>query len=162
MKTLIPFLLLCFLHLPYPQNNGIKEDYVVSIKKGKLKTVDNEAFLEVPVSLTNNTKDTLYYLTMTCSWQDFYYIDNERLKGEEVPCDKNIFDLLKLAPGKTNTVALKLFYKNPTDSDPVTFKIGHNIVKVDDEFKRVKSYRELRKKKNIIWSNAVTFKNKSK
>ncbi|MCW4469131.1 hypothetical protein OGH69_09160 [Flavobacterium sp. MFBS3-15] len=130
------------------------ENYILTSKKGKEIEEDGKKFLAIPVTLTNTSKDTLAYYTMSCSWQDFYVIDNELLKIEQVPCESNIYVPEKVAPGKSTTVILRL--EKPVLTGRIKFRTGLNIVPYSA---KEKFNREMfRSKKNIIWSNEVTMK----
>lgn len=156
MKNIFIVLLMAFAIPVLAQNDTL--GYVVSIKKGKFLKKDGIKYYAVPVTLTNATKDTLHYASWSCSWQDFYSTDNPHIIPEDVPCDKNIPERLSLPPGKKRTVLLTLKIKDQSSGD-ITFRIGHNIVRVYDKY-ILRDWKELRKTKNIIWSNPITIKPK--
>jgi len=79
----------------------------MSKKENPLKN-KNETCWIIPTTLKNNTKDTLNYLSMTCSWEEFYLVDNSKLEVEQKGCDKNMPKMLTLAPGQKATVEIKL------------------------------------------------------
>lgn len=147
----------CFIKPVCLQENA-NSGYVLKIKKGKTKKEDSRTFREIPVTLKNTTKDTLYYTTMTCSWQDYYSVDTNNLEVQTVDCDKNIESLLNLPPSKSATVLLRLLIKNPSDRNPVNFKVGFNLKKVNNKQDWMKNRKERRHLKNIIWSNQITMK----
>ena len=153
---LLAVLFICSLCLAQP--DGLK--YTLTAGRPEIKKASGEQWLQVWVTLTNTTKDTLKYYTMTCSWQNFYCIDNPDVKIEDVPCDKNIFTLITLPPGKSNTVLLKLY---PADNShkQLSFKIGMNLV----FYRKLLSSNEIRNemdKRNIIWTKPITVKLKQK
>lgn len=153
-KFLLPFLLLAGFYGNAQTDNSL---YKLSIKKGKFVKTDSIRYLEVPVTLTNTAKDTLFYLSNSCSWQDFYSVHSspEILKVEEVPCDKNIPGRLVLAPGKSETVQLKLFVADGSTAKSVTYTIGHNLIILPGDDSGL-DWRKYRKVENIVWSNEVT------
>ncbi|MCL9804885.1 DUF4352 domain-containing protein [Flavobacterium amniphilum] len=130
-------------------------DYVLTVKKGKTIKRNKQLYLIVPVTLTNNSKDILNYLSMSCSWEDLYVVDHKNLTIEGSVCDKNIPTILTLAPGKKKTVALKLITGQVSGTAKKEFKIGYNLIK-STKRQDLFQYSTLKKKKNIIWSNTVS------
>lgn len=45
---------------------------------------------------------------MSCSWQEFYIINNDMLQIEPSRCNNNIPIILALAPGQNKTLEIKL------------------------------------------------------
>lgn len=154
-KFLIPFLLLIGFYANAQTDNSF---YKLSIKKGKFVKADSISYLEVPVTLTNTAKDTLFYLSNSCSWQDFYSVQSspEILKVEEVPCEKNGPVRMALPPGQSQTVQLKLFVADGSKAKSVTYTIGHNLILLPEVDSWLKEWSLIRKVENIVWSNEVT------
>lgn len=133
-----------------------KENYTLTILKGKIVKEDKQTFSIIPATLTNNTKDTLRYYSMSCSWQSFYSVDSNKLQVEAKNCDKNIPIILTLAPGKSRTVEIRLLLSQRIDPSEIKFKIGFNFMKVSGNQKEFNfDFEEQQKKKNIIWSNII-------
>ena len=152
-RILIVLFILSFIGLH--SFKSYNTDYVLTIKKGKTIKKNKQLYLIVPVTLTNNSKDTLNYLSMSCSWEDLYVVDHKNLEIEGSICDKNIPAILTLAPAEKRTVALKLITGQVSDRTKKEFKIGYNLIK-STKRQDLLSYRALKKKANIIWSNAVS------
>ena len=134
-----------------------KENYTLTIIKGKVTEENKQTFWITLATLTNNTKDTLRYYSMSCSWQDFYSVDNNILQVKGQGCDKNIPTILTLAPGQSRTVKIKLLIKSSVDTSKIQFKIGFNLMKVSRTQREFDfDFKELEKKKNIIWSNIIS------
>jgi len=134
-----------------------RESYTLTITKGKVIKESKQTFWVTPTTLTNNTKDTLKYFSMSCSWQDFYSVDNNKLQIEGTLCDKNIPEILILAPGQSKTVEIRLLINQTMDTSEVKFKIGFNLMKVSSTQKTFDfDYKEESKKKNVIWSNIIS------
>ena len=132
-------------------------DYTLTITKWKVLKENKQTFWVTPTTLTNNTKDTLRYFSMSCSWQDFYSVDNRKLQVEGTPCDKNIPTILTLAPGQSRTVEIRLLISQTMDASEIKFKIGFNLMKVSATKKSHDfDFKEEQKKKNIIWSNVIS------
>lgn len=154
MKKLCCYLLLLLCSVAVAQPDSLK--YTLTAGKPKIKKESGQRWLQVPVTLTNTTKDTLKYYTMTCSWQNFYCVDNPNVKIEEVPCDKNVFSPITLPPGKSNTVLLKLYPDDNTDIK-LSFKIGMNLV----FYRKLLTSKEIRNemhKGNTIWTKLTIVK----
>ena len=133
-----------------------KEGYTLTITKGKVVKEYKQTFWVTPTTLTNNTKNTLRYFSMSCSWQDFYSVDNNKLQIGGVDCDKNVPTILIIAPRQTKTVELRLLMSQTMDASEMKFKIGLNLMKVPKTQKPMDfKFREERKKKNLIWSNVI-------
>lgn len=133
-----------------------KENYTLTIKKGKVIEENKQRFLMTPATLTNNTKDTLKYYSMSCSWQDFYSVDSKELQVDGQDCDKNIPIILTLAPGESKTVEIRLLMDQTIYASEIKFKIGFNLMKVSSTQKEFDfDFNEQQKKKNIIWSNII-------
>jgi|AntAceMinimDraft_17_1070374.scaffolds.fasta_scaffold01568_6 hypothetical protein len=128
--------------------------YILTIKQGKYEKVGNQTYLLVPTTLTNNTNDTLKYLSMSCSWQEFYYVDNDKMSVEQVICTKNGQIMLTLLPHKSVDKEIKLVIKQKTGTSKLKFKIGLSLLKVKKTLPH--KFDEQEKIKNIIWSNTIT------
>ncbi len=127
--------------------------YVLTIKQGKYEKADNQTYLLVSTTLTNNTNDTLKYLSMLCSWWDFYYVDNDRIEVYKGVCKKNFEIMLTLLPHKSVDREIKLVIGQTTGTSKLKFRIGINLLKVKNE--KIDEWKELRNTKNIIWSNVI-------
>ena len=131
--------------------------YVLTIKQGKYKKVGTQIFLLVPTTLANNSNDTLKYLSMSCSWQEFYYVDNAKMSVDQVNCSGNDMIILTLAPHKSVDTEVRLVVGQITDTYKIKFKIGINLLKATKNVNNVwNEYKGQQETKNIIWSNAVT------
>ena len=131
--------------------------YALTIKQGKYKKTDTQTYLMVPTTLTNNTNDTLKYLSMSCSWQEFYYVDNDKMSVDQVTCSGNDMIILTLAPHKSVGNEVKLVVGQITDTSKIKFKIGINLLKATKNENNVwNEYKGQQETKNIIWSNTIT------
>jgi hypothetical protein len=134
-----------------------KENYTLTIIKGKIVKENKQRFLITPTTLTNNTKDTLRYYSMSCSWQGFYSVNSNKLEVEEKGCDKNVPIILTLAPGQSRKMEIRLLVSQTIDASEIKFKIGFNLMKLSStqtEFDF--NFKEAQKKRNIIWSNIIS------
>ena len=148
--------ILLFSGFSYSQKTS-KTEYTLTIKKGNVTKKNNQTFWVIPTTFTNNSKDTLRYYSMSCSWQDFYSVDNKKLKVEIAECDKNVPTILTLAPKQCKTVEIRLLISQTMDTSGIKFKVGFNLVKVSKTQKQFDfDLKEEQKKKNIIWSNLIS------
>lgn len=156
-RMILTIVFLVFNCVAFSQTSK-KENYTLTIIKGKVIEENKQTFCITPATLTNNTKDTLRYYSMSCSWQDFYLVDNNNiLQVKREGCDKNIPTILKLAPGKSRTVNIKLLIKSSINTSKIKFKIGFNLMKVSSNQRELDfDLKEREKKKNIIWSNIIS------
>ncbi len=128
--------------------------YKLVIKKGEIVKDSTNTFLLIPATLTNQTNDTLKYFSKSCSWQEYYSVNNKNLEIETVNCDKNIPIILTLAPNQSATVDLRLLISQTIDSSPNSFKIGFHLLK-DQVFMDMYDVSN-QFYKNIIWSNEIS------
>ncbi len=132
-------------------------DYVLTIKKGTIKKQGEQTYWVIPTTLTNKSKDTLRYFSMSCSWQDFYSVDSRKLNIEPSLCEKNIPTILTIAPGQSSMVHIRLIVSQTMDTKEIKFKIGFNLIaahKGQNPFDY--DDKEGQKNKNIIWSNLIS------
>ena len=155
MKTILTIIIIAAVIVPsFGQADTSK--YALTIKQSKYEKTGTKTYLVVHTTLKNNTKDTLRYLSMSCSWREFYHLSNDNLSFEPWVCTKNGPIILILAPNESVDTELKLVVEKTTDTPILKFKIGLNLVEVKNNIQEV--YNEYRKKntQNIIWSNSIT------
>ena len=133
---------------------AVPKPYTLTAEKGKYIKFGAARYLIVPVTLTNNTNDTLKYAGMSCSREDLYRIDSKSLAFVGTECDKNVPVLLKLNPHSSTQTQLKLkISADPSSFAEMKYRIGFNLLVVHKDesvFGLIES-----KKKNIIWSDVV-------
>ncbi|PCJ67302.1 MAG: hypothetical protein COA58_03000 [Bacteroidetes bacterium] len=136
------------------------EDYVLELKKVQIEIRNENTFWIVPVVLTNNSKDTLKYYSMSCSWQEFYSVSSEKLIIQLSECGKNAPIIVEIPPKESKTIQLDLLLLSPTiDTSEIKFKIGLNLMKVSESQNRFDyDHEEQNLRKNIIWSNYIIMK----
>jgi len=131
------------------------KDYQLVIEKGKIVKIETQTFWEIPATLINKTKDTLKYFSMSCSWQDFYSVDNKKLQVEPVECDRNFPITLTLAPNQSRKAIVRLLISQTMDASEISFKIGFNLIQIKSSTDKY-DFNEQRKMKNMIWSNVIS------
>lgn len=113
--------------------------------------------LSVKVTLVNNTADTVKYMSMNCSWQDFYSIDNDRWVIFGDLCCKNGPEIRSIPPYQTETSMLKLERVfGSVASKSSMFRIGFRFVPPPLPLQQIPVKLEKSKPNaTIIWSNEV-------
>lgn len=109
--------------------------------------------IQMPVTVRNNSNNTLSYFSMTCSWDEFYHVNNNKFSIEIQPCDKNFPRNIIIAPHGYHTQLVFIIYEKKYIKKGETFEVGVNInknVPVD-----VDNYDELTRY-NLVWSNEVS------
>ena len=126
--------------------------YNLKIAKFNKEKVRGKTFWLIECFLKNNSKTTLSYLSMSCSWTDFYTVSNKELEIGGFECDKNFPTILQVPSGKNRAVVLRLYKsKNFKALTATSIKIGLNIIEASSS----KYFDEKMKKKNVIWSNSI-------
>jgi|SRR6476620_1161884 len=147
MKLYFTIILLILLQISFAQKVLLKDLKLSAEQKfekstGKLK-----------VSLTNHSKDTLFYLSKSCSWQDFYSTNNKKVKIDISECDKNVITFLTLAPNEKKVVDLKL----KTDGRfSGKIKIGINIIQ--SKPMSFDTHEVIALNSQTLWSNDIPIK----
>ena len=133
-----------------------KKDYTFTIAKGKTVKENKQTFYVIPTTLTNKTKDTLKYLSMSCSWQEFYSINSEKMQIVNSSCDKNISILLTLAPNQSTKVKVKL-YRPKSFASAIKFRLGFKLFKVSNTVRKLNFPSSVKQKnKIVIWSDTIS------
>jgi hypothetical protein len=109
---------------------------------------------KIKVRLWNKSKDTLNYLCMSCSWQEFYRTSNKNMTIRINECDKNIPQILTLKSGESRTVEIYVVRQNGTKDD---FKLGISIIQTKEL--KMPNADFIWTKGQIIWSSSIYPKN---
>jgi hypothetical protein len=146
-----------------------RRNYVITIDQNKVSKTKfipanskynyyGKTVLFVPVVLTNNSNDTLKYLTMSCSWEEFYTVDKNNFAAIPIePCDKNIPKELTLAPHKSVSIKVPVI----KIQNGKKFKIGMILIKQRNAnnlfnlFNIEIAQSQNKKDNNVIWSNPI-------
>ncbi len=151
MKQLTQLIIICFIALlissfkEYNDNN--KDELTISAQFVNLENSSVEAVL------WNNTKDTIAYLSGTCSWQDSYKTDNHDLFIQMNMCYKNGKQIIKIPPHKSVKKTLELVNTNKIHG--IKFRIGFNYVKPTKDHEIISIKEEVERNANMIWSNSL-------
>jgi hypothetical protein len=110
----------------------------------------------VTTKITNESSDTIRYLSMSCSWQDPYTIDGKELVVQRAECDKNVPQLVEVPPLGVIQVVLHLCSSKTIDElKQAPFRIGFNCVTARDSDEMFLNLSQLRDMKNVVWSDTM-------
>jgi hypothetical protein len=132
--------------------------YLLAAKTTNVLTKGYQKRLVTMVLLTNNTSDTLKYLSMTCSIRDFYILKSQDLRWYPQTCLKNLPRTLILPPHKTDSVSFN-FVVIDSLKNQIKYQIGMILAK--DEGNNARSlllFKPL--KSDTLWSDWVIWKQK--
>ncbi|MGL4629768.1 MAG: hypothetical protein ACRCVT_01080 [Leadbetterella sp.] len=130
--------------------------YSFTIQKGKFQKQGKITYLLVSATLTNHSKDTLNYTSMSCSWEDFYIVDNKNMGLEHLGCDKNAPIVLTLPPSQNRKTELPIIINPKIDFSDRKCRIGFYLIKKLPNQNIYKfNFQEEKEKENIIWSNWI-------
>jgi hypothetical protein len=159
MKTLIIFLMLSIVFSKQIFSQSVKNnEFSLLIKKGTVVKTSAQNIWTIPTTMTNLSHDTLKYFSVRCSWQDFFFVDNPNLFMLKSTCEKNNPLVLKLAPGQSRTVGLKLLITPTLDTSIIRFKVGFNLIRANKPLSEF-NIKDVLFKENVIWSNEMKIKN---
>lgn len=135
------------------------QDYTLLIEKGVVMKDNENAYRVIPINIQNNTNDTLRYFSMSCSWQEFFYINNEtaHLRGDD--CDKNIPIVKTIYPLASERILIRFKVSKKVSLYKPKFRIGFHLIKVESNQDLIKTFIEMvnGSPKRIIWSNELPF-----
>lgn len=150
----------------YHLTNQDRKNYILSIDQHKITKRDTplyyqnkekQTLLLIPLKFTNNSKDTLKYISMSCSWLEFYQVNFKGMAVWGDGCDKNIPSIIKVAPHTSRMMRIPVFYKREAIAKNSKFKIGMSLQKRISREQPDDAYTYLLRPEtsNLIWSNEV-------
>lgn len=136
--------------------NYRSKDYTLYAYTRLVYTKGTKTYLVANVRLTNNTADTLRYLSWSCSYWEFYMVKSKRLTGFDKICLRNLPCLKVLPPHRSDSVSLTYTVIAARSADPIKYKIGMEIAKDEgDNGKNQLLHRPM--KYTIIWADEVKY-----
>lgn len=137
---------------------NVDETKIIEAAKSEYSYLKEKVFT-IPVTVHNNSNESLKYYSMSCSWDEFYHIDNKNLALVGTPCDNNIPTEVTVPAHTVHTDIIAFSCKNNSLKNPLRFRVGVNINKnvIDDLFD---GYDEELRMYNIVWSNEAQLINK--
>jgi hypothetical protein len=135
-----------------------RTSYSFHIKPAQFVKTDSTNTLLLETTLWNNTKDTLKYVSMSCSWYDVYSISHPKVSIKQDPCFKNIPVIISVDP-ETNA---KTFFKVSLDGieqgSREKLKLGFKLIQAqpsDDTTRLVETLYNTKNTEAILWSNEI-------
>lgn len=163
IRTLFTLMLVnSFLSCHSQQNNhkgkmNNKPTLMAEIDDWKME--NKNTYLVIKTTLTNNSADTISYMSMSCSWQELYWTDTKQLAIVINECGENGAVLIKIAPYSKEINTLELMtQKNTTELNNLKFKIGFNFITAHHHDRLSTKVMQLEKMENVIWSNTLQLK----
>jgi hypothetical protein len=153
---MIGLLTLLFSFAEKNKTDAKHKQLVFTAQVGNWSKENNINVLSVNTTLTNNSPDTISYITMSCSWQEIYTTDTRKLGVDQSACGKNIPKLIKIPPHQKEEARLLLWTKGtPGQVQGLKFRIGVNLVIAKNYTEMFSKWEELGKMKNVIWSDTL-------
>lgn len=112
-----------------------KTKLVLTVNKDKIIMLSKKigyysGVLSVPVTLTNNSPDTLKYVSMDCSSEDIYYSNNITIvETDTFYCFKNWQIIKILPPGKSITTSVLFIKGKEFSPENRSFRVGMKLQK---------------------------------
>ena len=136
-----------------------EKPFVFNAEIGGFHRIDTSDCIFAKTVLTNNSPDTMAYLSMTCSWQWGYTTDSKYLSIEENICFSNGPMTIYLAPHKTSVNYLTLIAHKPINElRDAKFRMGFNLVQADSAKDGEDAVRRIPDMKNVLWSDTIAIK----
>ena len=126
----------------------VKAEDLNLISEKSIHFKNNSAKIEL--RLWNRSKDTLKYLSMSCSWQEFYLTNRKDVNIRVNECDKNVPKVLTLKPNESKTVELEIV---ATKYIPDEFKVGLRILQTKEPV--IPSDDYILKHSQVIWCSSI-------
>lgn len=121
----------------------------LSLVSGKFIHFKNNS-AKIEVRLWNRSKDTLKYLSMSCSWQEFYLTNHKDVNIRVDECDKNVPRILTLKPNESRTVEIEIVATKDILDE---FKVGIHIVQTKEPVIPNDDY--VLKHSQVIWCSSI-------
>jgi hypothetical protein len=125
---LFAFLPICFMYWTTPATitHKTKETLILTASLGGIKYLEKSPPVCIATTIFNPTDDTIRFLTMTCSYDDFFLTDTAEFKVQSYNfCYSNVPIFITLPPkSKTDRfIMVKSDNPNFTPNDYVKYKI---------------------------------------
>ena len=135
--------------------------YFFKIKPIKNTVMNNHSAILLGTTLTNNTNDTLKFLTMSCMWSVIYTSDSKQVHviGPE-NCEKNEITTTSLGPHQSMEKEFYVMLNQTKVDQKVSFRISIDLVHYQDnkdleEFDVFAKARMGERSKNTVLSNII-------
>lgn len=126
------------------------------VKVFKNNTSKKAKVVSVPVSLNNNSNDTLRFYSMTCSWFEFWDTNHQDIGISDWPCDKNIPEIVTIPPHQKYKKNLDIIYYS-TVKQGTKYQVSMSLLKATSNSKWIWNFwSDEYVRFNKIWSNELT------
>jgi hypothetical protein len=133
---------------------GVPRDTIITDYENKKKK--KAKVITVPLILHNNSKDTLKFYSMTCSWGSFYGTNSTGIGLPAWACEKNIPQIITITPHKVFQRDMSIVYDSNIKSGN-QYRISMSLLKAPNDVKRIWDFwPEEFVRFNKIWSNEIT------
>ena len=151
----------CMAQTKYVLTARDKMNYTLSIDQQQISKANiavhdhkryGQAFL--PVKLTNNSNDTLKYISMTCDWDFLYQTDNKDIQVPRHSCYTNFNIIKKVPPHQSFTDNVRVDFQEKS-SLKTRLKMSLYLKKYVDKKDMEFPDRSAMNQANFIWSNEI-------
>nr|WP_067060257.1 hypothetical protein [Mucilaginibacter sp. L294] len=153
----------------YLLTNTDRKSYTLTVEKEKIepprdtiitdyknRKTKKAKVITAPVILHNNSNDTLRFYSMTCSWYSFYGTNSTAIGLPVWACNKNIPQIITIAPHKIFERYMSIVYDSNIKSGN-KYRISMSLLKVPDDLKSTWGFWPGEYVRfNKIWSNEIT------
>ena len=123
----------------------------------------NGVFYSIDIDLINNTDSTIHFWIMSCGWMVNMRFNTVKVYLKRGDCDKNSSEVKQIEPGQIITYNGILCIRNTSViKNHKDVKLGFVLIKEEEnlgggDFDRL-LHDKIKRKKDIIWSNAFKIK----
>lgn len=149
---------------PKSKTDSPKQPYELIINQDQIPPVSDitspyqiETFrgITVPITLLNNSNDTLKYVNMSCSSDEIFSTNSNKVVLFRHGCDKNIDEIHTVPPHQSETINRALVVSDKTNEGE-KFKVSMSLIFSTDYQSLYTLNEHISKHKGItIWSNEV-------
>ena len=140
----------------------VKQELELSATLGGIIYLDTTSTIHIATTLFNPTKDTLSFVTMTCSYEDLFLTDTSIFKIQSrYDCYSNYPTVMTIPPGQRLDQFIMV---KPTSKDTKIWdnklRVGMYLLtpKKENGFDGIIKQYENRQSAKILWSNELDLK----
>jgi hypothetical protein len=112
--------------------------------------------VSIPISLNNDSNDTLRFYSMTCSWFEFWETNRRDIGISGWACDNNIREIVNIPPHQEYKKRLDIIYDS-TVKRGNQYQISMSLLKSSNDVKWIWNFwPDEYVRFNKIWSNELT------
>lgn len=161
ITILLPLTILCSCHSQDKAENA-RHELELTATLGGIIYFDTTSTIHIATTLYNPTKDTLSFVTMTCSYEDLFLTDTSIFKVQSrYDCFSNYPTVTNIPPGEKLDQFIMV---KPTTKDikliDNKLRIGMYLLtpKKENGFDGIIKQYENRQNSKVIWSNKLDLK----